>query len=71
MSLKVSYNVLKSSFRRGHSTEIALLQIHNNIYSTASNLCKLVLLDLLFALYSPHRNTLLTRLNMICLMVQT
>ena len=42
------YDILQSAFRRGHSTETALQQIFNNIYSTVSPSisCQLILVYL-------------------------
>ena len=67
MSLNSSHDVLKSAFHKGHSTETALLQILNNIYTKVSpSLCyQMVLLDLSCAFDSLRHNIFISRLEMI------
>ena len=56
-----------SAFRKGHSTETALLQILNNIYTKVSPsiCCQMVLLDLSCAFDSLRHDILISRLEMI------
>ena len=67
MSLNSSHDVLQSAFRKGHSTETALLQILNNIYTKVSPslCCQMVLLDLSYAFDSIRHDILISRLGMI------
>ena len=67
MSLNSSHDVLQSAFRKVHSTETALLQILNNIYTKVSPslCCQMVLLDLSCAFDSLRHDILITRLEMI------
>ena len=67
MSLNSSHGVMKSAFRKGHSTETALLHILNNIYTKVSPslCCQMVLLDLSCALDSLRHDILISRLEMI------
>ena len=67
MSLNSSHDVLQSAFRKGHSTETALLQILNNIYTKVSPslCCQMVLLDLSCAFDSLRHDILISRLEMI------
>ena len=61
------YDIFQSAFRRGHSTETALQQIHNNIYSTVSPYisCQLILLELSCAFDSLSHSVLISRLEII------
>ena len=61
------YYIFQSAFRRGHSTETALQQILNNIYSTLSPSisCQLILLYLSCAFDSLSHSVLISRLEMI------
>ena len=61
--------MFQSVFRRGHSTETALQQILNNIYSTVSPSisCQLILLDLSCAFDSLRHSVLISILEMICI----
>ena len=66
MSLNSSHDVMQSAFRKGHSTETALLQILNNIYTKVPSLCcQMVLLDLSCAFDSLRYDILISRLEMI------
>ena len=67
MSLNSSHDVLQITFRKGHSTETALLQILNNIYTKVSPslCCQMILLDLSCAFNSLRHDILISRLEMI------
>ena len=67
MSLNSSHDVLQSAFRKVHSTETALLQILNNIYTKVSPslCCQMILLDLSCAFDSLRHDILISRLEMI------
>ena len=66
MSLNFSCDVLKSAFRKGHSTETALLKIYNIYTKVSPSLCcQMVLLDLYCAFDSLRHDILISRLEMI------
>ena len=60
-----NYNRLQSAYRRGHSTETALLKLLNDVYSAADNGFRtaLIQLDLSAAFDTIDINTLLCRLR--------
>jgi hypothetical protein len=60
-----NYNCLQSAYRRGHSTETALLKLLNDIYCAADNGLRtaLIQLDLSAAFDTIDINTLLRRLR--------
>ena len=64
---KKLYNIFQIAFRQIHSTETALQQILNNIYSTLSPSisCQLILLDILCAFDSLNHSILISILEMI------
>ena len=59
------YETKQSAYRKGHSTETALLRIHNDLLTAADShrASCLVLLDLRAALDTVDHNILLTRLS--------
>ena len=60
------YETKQSAYRKGHSTETALLRIHNDLLLTAADSHRaacLVLLDLSAAFDAVDHNILLTRLS--------
>ena len=61
------YDIFQSAFRRGHSTETALQQILNNIYSTVSPSisCQRILLCLSCAFDSLSHTVLISSLEII------
>ena len=61
------YDIFQSAFRRGNSTETALQQILNNIYSTVSQSisCQLILLYLSYSFDSLSHSVLISILEMI------
>ena len=67
ISLNSSHDLLQSAFRKGHSTETAILHILNNIYTKVSPslCCQMVLLDLSCAFDSLRHDILISRLEMI------
>ena len=60
-----SYNRFQSAYRRGHSTETALLRLLNDIYAAADNGCRTMVLqlDLSSAFDTLDMSTLLRRLR--------
>ena len=60
-----NYNRLQSAYRRGHSTETALLKLLNDVYSAADNGFRtaLIQLDLSAAFDTIDINTMLRRLR--------
>src|SRR5664279_410316 len=65
VKLSSNYNRLQSAYRRGHSTETALLKLLNDVYSAADNGFRtaLIQLDLSAAFDTIDINTLLRRLR--------
>jgi hypothetical protein len=63
--MSASFNRVKSAYRRGHSTETALLKLANDINSVADKKSRtlLVQLDLSAAFDTTNQHTLLLRLD--------
>ena len=66
-SLNSSHGVLQSEIRKGHSTETALFQMLNNLYTNVSPsiFCRMVHLNLFYVFYSLRHDIRISRLGMI------